>query len=170
MAPAASETARRPAVLWMAATAGAAAAVLTALIGQQLSRLGPWYWQLHKPRWQPPDYLFGPVWTLILALWGFALARVWYETSGTGRSWRLMALFGLNFLLNELWSALFFKLHRPDWALLEVLPLWLSVAALIYVGARLTRYAAWLIAPYLAWVSYAALLNLSIVRLNPVSG
>jgi tryptophan-rich sensory protein len=75
-------------------------------------------------------------------------------------------LFGLNALLNVAWSALFFRLHRPDWALLEVVLLWLSIAMLIVLLARISGRASLLLVPYLAWVSFAGVLNWAVVQLN----
>ena len=77
-----------------------------------------------------------------------------------------MGLFSANGVLNAAWSGLFFTLRRPDWALAEVVPLWLSIAAMIGGVAPLSALAGWLLAPYLAWVSFAAVLNRTIVRLN----
>jgi tryptophan-rich sensory protein len=82
----------------------------------------------------------------------------------------VVSLFALNLALNVLWSVLFFALRRPDWALAEVVALWMSIAVLIGVLARHPRSGAWLLAPYLAWVSFAAVLNLAIVRLNAPFG
>ena len=82
-----------------------------------------------------------------------------------GREW-VIALFALNGFLNVTWSALFFRLKRPDWALAEVGVLWLSIVLLIVVLARYSKPAGVLLAPYLAWVAFAAMLNLAIVQLN----
>ena len=84
---------------------------------------------------------------------------------------RVLVAYALNALLNILWSVLFFTLRRPDWALVEVVPLWLSVLLLIAVSGRRDRAAGWLLVPYLAWVGFAGVLNWSVVRLNePFSG
>ena len=79
---------------------------------------------------------------------------------------RALRLFAVQLACNGLWSLLFFRLRRPDWALWEVVPLWLSVLLLMVVLGRWSRPSAWLLAPYLAWVAFAAVLNLAIVRLN----
>jgi tryptophan-rich sensory protein len=144
----------------------AAAAVAVALLGGLASTLGPWYYALRKPWFQPPDWLFGPAWTLIFAL--AALSGFWaWDANPPLRRWaRIVSLFAINGLLNVFWSVLFFSLHRPDWALGEVPALWLSILALIVTIAPCSRRAAWLLAPYLVWVAFAAVLNLAVVRLN----
>ena len=147
---------------WQSVIIAAAWAVGTAALGASLTTIGPWYRGLERPWFQPPDWAFGPAWTLIFALSGYALMRLWRA----GVRGLLVPVFVLNGLLNALWSFLFFTFQRPDWALLEVVPLWLSILAMIVLAARHDRVAAWFIAPYLAWVSFAAVLNLAIVRLN----
>jgi tryptophan-rich sensory protein len=147
----------------------ALAAILVAVLGLLATDLDGWYRALVKPAWQPPDWLFGPAWTLIFALAAIAGVRAWRGAPDSAARNRILSLFAINAFLNVFWSLLFFRLHRPDWALAEVVLLWLSIVALI-VGLRpLSRAAAWLLLPYLAWVSFAAILNAAIVRLNPVS-
>jgi tryptophan-rich sensory protein len=132
--------------------------------------LGPWYQVLVKPSWQPPDWLFGPAWTLIYALAALAAATAWTAARDLAAQRRVIVLFGLNALLNILWSQLFFGLHRPDWALVEVVFLWLSVLVLIIAMRPISPRASWLLVPYLAWVTFAGILNLAVVRLNPPFG
>ncbi len=144
------------------------AALLTMLVagaGGSLTQIGPWYFALAKPAWQPPDWLFGPAWTTIFTLTAIAGVLAWRGAAGRGR-WLVAGAFALNAALNIAWSALFFFLRRPDWALVEVVPLWLSVAGLMLVTARFNRVAPWLLLPYLLWVGFAGFLNLTIVRLN----
>lgn len=152
---------------WKPVLLAAGAALLVALMGMLATDISGWYQTLEKPAWQPPDWLFGPIWTLIYALAALAGVSAWHGAPDSiGRN-RILALFSLNAFLNVLWSLLFFRLHRPDWALIEVAFLWLSVLALM-VGLRpFSRRAFWLLVPYLAWVTFAAVLNASIVRLNP---
>jgi tryptophan-rich sensory protein len=146
--------------------AAAAGAGAVAALGALATDLGPWYYGLHKPGWQPPDWAFGPAWTLIFAL--TALAGYFFWLTGAARDERLqiMAAFAFNAFLNTFWSLLFFRLKRPDWALYEVGFLWLSIALLIVLIGRRTRPAAWLLLPYLIWVSFAATLNAAVVELN----
>ncbi len=148
----------------------AAAALAVAAIGGTMTDLGPWYRALAKPAWQPPDPAFGVIWTVIFAFAAASGATGWRATANrANREW-LVGLFALNGFLNVLWSLLFFRLHRPDWALIEVAAFWLSIAALIAFLARISRLASLLLAPYLLWVSIAALLNEEVVKLNPPFG
>lgn len=144
----------------------AAAAFVVAGAGGALTDLGPWYYALRKPAWQPPDWLFGPAWTLIFALTALAAAQTWRRIVDPARRRRLTLLFAANGVLNVLWSLLFFHLKRPDWALVEVVLLWLSIVALIAAVAPHWRPAVWLLAPYLAWVTFAATVNAGVVYLN----
>ncbi len=141
----------------------AAAAVAVAGIGLLLTRLGPWYYALRKPRWQPPDWAFGPAWTLIFTLAAWAGVVAWRSPmNGLGT----IVLFAVNGVANVTWSLLFFTLHRPDWSLVEWVFLWFSVLVPIVIFAHPAPEASWLLVPYLLWVSFAGVLNLAIVRLN----
>ena len=142
-------------------------AVVLGLGGGALTDIGKWYHDLAKPSWQPPNWLFGPAWTLILGLAGWAFVLAWRGTSDQPDRAFLLTLYGLNFLFHFLWSPLFFKLRRPDWALVEVVFLWLSVLSLLIFLRQWSVLASWLILPYFVWVSFAAILNLKIVQLNP---
>ena len=144
----------------------AGCAILVALLGGAATQIGPWYYALHKPSWQPPDWLFGPVWTLIYGLTALAGVKVWNRIADRERRLRMMALFALNALLNVLWSELFFGQRRPDWALAEVVPFWLSILVLMLLVFPVTRTGGWALVPYLLWVLFAGILNLAIVRLN----
>ena len=152
--------------LWKPVSAAALAAVAVSLLGGAATDLGPWYAQLEKPAWQPPDRVFGPAWTLIFATIALAGVIGWRSTGRPLQRRRLIGLFGLNALLNVGWSLLFFRLQRPDWALAEVLLLWLSIVWLMAVLFPLSRLASGLLLPYLAWVTFAAVLNFSVVQLN----
>lgn len=144
----------------------AGCAILVALLGGAATQIGPWYYALHKPSWQPPDWLFAPVWTLIYGLTALAGVKVWNRIADRERRLRMMALFALNALLNVLWSELFFGQRRPDWALSEVVPFWLSILVLMLLVFPVTRTGGWALVPYLLWVLFAGVLNLAIVRLN----
>ena len=104
---------------------------LVGLLGGLATEIGPWYRALVKPSFQPPDWLFGPAWTLIFALTAYAAADAWRRADTEPDRRRIAIAFTVNGLLNILWSVLFFKLRRPDWALIEVVPLWLSIAWMI---------------------------------------
>ena len=140
--------------------------MVVAALGGAATEIGPWYYSLNKPAWQPPDWLFAPVWTLIYALAALAGVLVWNRIRDRERRLRVMALFALNALLNVLWSELFFGAKRPDWALAELVPFWLSILALLLVSFPVSRAAGWALAPYLVWVLFAGVLNLAVVQLN----
>ena len=151
---------------WNPVFVAAAAALFVAMLGGLMTDLGPWYAALKQPPWKPPDWAFGPIWTTIFALAAAAGVIGWRRAPTRADRDLLLGLFAANGFLNVFWSLLFFRLYRPDWALLEVPFLWLSVLALIVVLARYARVAAWLLAPYLVWVTIAAALNGQTVRLN----
>jgi tryptophan-rich sensory protein len=155
---------------WKAIAWAAAAAFGVAILGGLSTDIGPWYRSLAEPPWKPPDFLFGPAWTLIYACAAIAGVRAWQRADTRARRDGLLGLFALNAFLNVLWSLLFFRLRRPDWALAEVGFLWLSILLLIVFLGRFSRASGWLLAPYLAWVSFAAALNLAVVRLNAPFG
>lgn len=152
--------------LWLPVLGAGAAAVLVASLGATMTHLGPWYQALNKPSWQPPDWLFGPAWTLIFALAAAAGVIAWRRASTDSQREWIIALFAINGTLNILWSALFFRLHRPDLSLIEAIFLFLSVLVPIVVFSRYAKPASWLLAPYLVWVIFAMVLNYEIVRLN----
>lgn len=141
-------------------------AVILTLGGGLLTKIDEWYFNLEKPSWQPPNWLFGPAWTIILALAAWAFVIAWRSADGEGERGILITLYAVNFVFHFLWSPLFFTAKRPDWALVEVPFLWLSVLALCIGLAQWSPFAAWLIVPYLLWVGFAWALNARIVRLN----
>lgn len=141
-------------------------AIILAGAGGLLTDIGPWYRELKKPAWQPPDWLFGPAWMTILGLAAWAAILSWDQAYSPSEQATLLAVFGANFLLHLLWSPLFFKYQRPDWALVEVVFLWLSVTAMLALTWSLAPLAGILVLPYFLWVSFAALLNAKIVQLN----
>jgi len=140
-------------------------------VGGAATTIGPWYQvELRKPVWTPPNWAFGPAWTLILALAGWAGVLAWSHAANGAGHVRIAELFAVTIVLQVAWSPLFFNLKRPDWALIEVAFLWLSVLALAVDLAPYSTLAVVLLAPYLAWVAFAAVLNLAIVRMNPPFG
>lgn len=138
----------------------------TAGIGAALTELGPWYFALRQPAWKPPDAAFGVIWTTIFTLCAISGWLAWQAADTTDLRRRVAGLFAANAFLNIFWSALYFKWQRPDWALIEVVFLWLSILALIVGLWRLSRWASLLLVTYLVWVSIAAVLNLETVWLN----
>jgi translocator protein len=138
----------------------------TAGIGAALTELGPWYFALKHPPWKPPDAAFGAIWSTIFTLCAISGYLAWQAADTPALRRRVTVLFGANALLNIVWSALYFKLQRPDWALFEVVFLWLSIMALIMGLWRLSRWASLLLITYWVWVSIAAALNVHTVMLN----
>jgi len=124
--------------------------------------VGAWYPTLVKPAWNPPAWLFGPVWSVLYLMMGIAAWRVW-EKAGWGGA---LALFCAQLALNALWSVCFFGLRNPLAGLVEIAFLWLTVAATLAVFMRVDRLAGALFIPYLLWVSFATLLNFTLWRLN----
>ena len=136
------------------------------ILGGLATDLGPWYQALKEPFWKPPDIAFGPIWSTIFILSGVAWVGAKHLTSDVSILSRLNILFWLNGFLNLLWSVLYFRLQRPDWALYEALFLWLSVLAILLTIRKISiRYSLYML-PYLIWVSIAIVLNWDTVRLN----
>lgn len=127
-----------------------------------LFKPGAWYRRLEKPSWTPPNLAFPIVWAVLYVLIAVSGWLVWRQ-SGIG--WPF-AVFGAQLVANLLWSYLFFGRHRPDLAFADIVALWLLVVANIAVFAPVSATAAWLLVPYLAWVSVAVALNLSVWRRN----
>ncbi len=125
-----------------------------------------WYPTLAKPPWTPPDWVFGPVWTLLYILMAVAAWLVWRRAGFTGARLAFTFYF-LQLALNGAWSGLFFAWRNPAAGLADILLLWAAIVATIFTFAKISAVAAWLLVPYLAWVGYAAALNFAIWRLNP---
>jgi benzodiazapine receptor len=124
---------------------------------------GPWYAALEKPAWTPPNGLFGPVWTVLYAMIAVAGWLVWQRESRIGTP---LVLWAAQLVLNGMWSWLFFGLERPGLAALDIVVMLVLIAATVLAFARVSRVAALLLVPYLAWVSFATALNIAIWRLN----
>lgn len=152
---------------WGPALVTAFAALAVAVAGGVATRTDTWYFALRFPAWKPPDWAFGPIWSVIIALTATSAVLAWNADPEPAARARLVAVFTVNSVLNIAWSLIFFRLRRPDWALVEVGLLWLSIVALALTVGHTSPIAGLLNMPYLAWVSVAACLNLTIVRLNP---
>lgn len=137
---------------------------LTAWIGSRFSP-GEWYAQLHRPSWTPPGYLFGPVWSFLYLSMGIAAWLVWRRAGFSGARLALI-LFVVQLVLNGMWSWIFFGTQRPGLAFAEILILWGMILATTLAFWRASTTAGILFLPYLAWVSFAAILNYSIWKLN----
>ncbi|MEZ6211643.1 MAG: TspO/MBR family protein [Phycisphaerales bacterium] len=138
-----------------------------------------WFRGLAKPRWNPPGWVFGPVWTVLYVLMAVAAWTVWKKLAQAGApgsgggavvwSWSMwvpMGLYAAQLALNLVWSVIFFGMRELGWALAEIVVLWAMIALTTVVFARVSAGAAWMMSPYLAWVSFAAVLNFSIWRMN----
>jgi tryptophan-rich sensory protein len=125
-----------------------------------------WYRRLRKPGFQPPSWVFGPVWTVLYGVMAVSAWRVWNRPAGPRRSWALL-LWGVQLAFNAAWSPLFFGRHRKRAALGDLAALGASLVAYTAVASQVDRGAAWMMAPYLGWVGYAGALNEEIARLNP---
>ncbi|MFB9114979.1 TspO/MBR family protein [Xanthomonas arboricola pv. corylina] len=124
------------------------------------------YAELARPVWAPPGWLFGPVWTVLYGMMAVSVWLVWRRGSRAGTR-PALGLFVLQLTLNGLWSWLFFAWQLGAWAFADIVALWLVLAGTIAVFAKRQALAAWLLVPYLAWVSFAAALNFSVWQLNP---
>lgn len=126
---------------------------------------GDWYAGLKKPSWNPPGWVFGPVWTTLYVMMAVAAWLVW-KHGGFAVQRRPLMLFLVQLVLNAAWTPLFFGMHQPGLAFAEIVLLWLAIVATFAAFRSVTRTAAWLLAPYLAWVGFAAALNFTLWRLN----
>ena len=142
------------------------ACFLAAGLGSLLTMVsvGSWYAGLTKPSWNPPSWVFGPVWTVLYAMMAVAGWLVWRRGGPASRS--ALRWFAVQLVLNVGWSAVFFGLQVPGLALVEILALWVAIAATLMTSWRVARPAGFLFAPYLLWVSFAVALNFAIWRLN----
>ena len=151
-----------------AVLAGFIAACLAAgAVGSLLSgsEPGAWYAGLRKPAFNPPGWVFGPVWTVLYVCMAVAAWLVWRCRAAPGRG-RALGLFGAQLALNAAWTGLFFGLRSPGLALAEIVALLVLIAWTAWAFRGVRRAAGWLMAPYLAWVAFAAVLNLALWRLN----
>lgn len=130
------------------------------------SAISDWYAFLNKPFFSPPNWVFGPVWTTLYALMGVAAFLVWRHGWKKPETRLALSAFFVQLALNALWSILFFGARRIDLALIEVVGLWLAIVVTVVRFARVSPKAAALLLPYLAWVSFAGVLNFALWRLN----
>lgn len=123
-----------------------------------------WYAGLTKPYLNPPSWVFGPVWTLLYLLMGVSLYFVW--KSNSPKKSRAMWMFSAQLVLNAIWSPVFFGYHSVSGALAVIVLLWAAIALTIFIFSEISKIAAYLLAPYILWVSFAVYLNFSIWMLN----
>ncbi|HAV61422.1 MAG TPA: sensory protein TspO [Verrucomicrobiales bacterium] len=126
---------------------------------------GEWYQSLSKPSWNPPPWVFGPMWTALYLMMAVAAWRVW-RRGGWRVQKRPLGWFALQLVLNAAWTPLFFGLHQAGFAFAEIVLLWLAILATLLAFLRVDRPAAWLLVPYLGWVGFAAILNFTLWRIN----
>ncbi|MFO1518800.1 MAG: TspO/MBR family protein [bacterium] len=126
-----------------------------------------WYAALKRPSFGPPNWMFGPVWTVLYLMMAMAAWGVW-DKVGVRQARGALLCFFIQLVLNAIWPSLFFGMHRPDWALFEIFFLWLAIGLTFLFFFHLRPGAAYLLLPYWAWVSFAAVLNLGYYRLNPL--
>lgn len=153
-------------LIWGPILVAGGAAIALGVIGGLMTPIDAWYGNLRKPGLQPPNWLFGPAWTIILGLAAWSAVIAWTAAKDDSARTSVIILFVTNAVFHALWSPLFFRLRRPDWALIEVVFLWCSLVALVVWLWPISHQASMLIMPYLLWVSFASWLNSAIVRLN----
>jgi len=144
------------------------ACLMVGFLGSQASMAGlqGWYQSLNKPSFNPPAWLFAPVWTALYIMMGVALFQVWQAKSSDSRK-AALASFVTQLFLNGIWSWIFFAWHKLSIAFFEIVALDLAIVATILLFRKVRSSAAWLMVPYLAWCCFATLLCFSIWRLNP---
>lgn len=143
----------------LAQAAGALGTIFT------LDAIPMWYATLQKPFFSPPNWIFGPVWTLLYTFMGIAAFLVWRERKKPGAK-QVLILYGIHLVLNTVWSILFFGLHNPGVALMEIIVLAAMILVLLIRFASYNKAASILMVPYLAWVCFASVLNAGIWLLN----
>jgi len=141
---------------------------LAGFIGSLLTTpsISTWYASLNKPSFNPPNWVFAPVWTTLFVLMGISVYLVWNQGLQNAPVKRALIIFLVQLGLNVFWSFLFFKLQSPTYAFMEITVLWIAIALTIVAFFRISRPAAFLLIPSIVWVSFAAVLNSSIARLN----
>lgn len=128
------------------------------------SNIQSWYITLIKPSFNPPNYLFGPVWTTLYIIMGISFYMIWSSTKINKN--KLIGIYLFQLILNFLWSFIFFKYHAIGIAAVEIVVLWLSILTMIIMFYKNNKWAALINIPYLLWVSFASVLNISIYLLN----
>ena len=144
--------------------------VITMLVGATsglltIEGINEWYPFLLKPFFNPPNYIFGPVWTVLYLVMGISLFLIW-DSDATKFRTRALAVFSAQLLLNFLWSFLFFYLRSPLLALIDIMLLWWLISTMISLFVKINKTAGYIQIPYLLWVSFATVLNVSIWYLN----
>jgi tryptophan-rich sensory protein len=131
------------------------------------SSVKTWFVTLNKPSFNPPSYVFAPVWTTLYIMMGIAFYLVWVSVTDKAQQRKAMTVYFIQLFLNFCWSFIFFYKQRPDLALIDIVFLWISIVATLVLFYRISKPAGWLLVPYLLWVSFASALNYAIWQLNP---
>lgn len=131
-----------------------------------VSSVNTWYLELAKPSFNPPSWVFSPVWITLFVLMGISLYIVWDKGIKSKQSKIAITIFGVQLALNTLWSILFFGLRLPLYAFMEIMLLWIAILLTITYFYRISKPAAYLLMPYILWVSFAAILNFFLFYLN----
>lgn len=135
-------------------------------IGASLTVLDAWYFALKQPAWKPPDAAFGLIWSVIFTLAAICAWLGWHACPGRRQRIIWVCLLALNAFFNIFWSQIYFKWHRPDWSMVELLFIWQSIVFLMVFIYPYRRLSAWLLLPYLLWVTTAGVLNHATISLN----
>ncbi len=125
-----------------------------------------WYAVANKPSFNPPNWIFAPVWTALYILMGIALFLIWRSAAEKSIKQTALLLFAIQLLLNFFWSLIFFSLRQTGWAFLEIIAMWIAILLTMIWFNKISATATWLMVPYILWVSFAAVLNYSIWKLN----
>ena len=141
-----------------------ATGIISALLSH--SSTDTWFNSLNKPSWNPPTYLFGPVWTFLYLLMGIALWLIWKSNTAAAQKKDALLLFAMQLFLNFWWSVFFFKFHSPSLAFIDILLMFIVILLTMFSFGAISRVACWLLVPYILWVSFATLLNCHIWSLN----
>jgi len=149
----------------LTATAFVAVCFAAPGVGQFFGGPGQWYRELHKPEFTPPGWVFGPVWTALYICMGLAAWLVWRKIGFT-RGAIPLSLFAVQLILNAVWTPLFFGLQNPALAFADIVALWVAVVLTTVSFFRVSSAAGWLMTPYLAWGTFAAVLNFTIWQMN----
>lgn len=151
---------------WIPITGAIAFWASVATGGALITDIGPWYKALRQPGWKPPDALFGPIWTTVFLTAGTGCVIAWRGNGTEAERLTFLAACAVNGFGNLWWSWLFFRSKRPDWAMWQVIPFWLSIFWMYWASRPLAYDAGIWFAPYLGWVAIAVYLNWTVVKLN----
>jgi benzodiazapine receptor len=135
------------------------------LAAGMVSRPDVWYDALSKPVWNPPGWIFAPVWIVLYVLMGTAAGLIW-QRRAISQSTLALNFYVIQLILNIIWPLIFFGMRNPGLAFAEICLLWIAIVATLFAFWRVYRPASFLLMPYFLWVSFAAVLNLTIWRMN----